>query len=78
MSSRIERFLGDGIEESFDPELKRAFDVDDNEVPQELKKRKCPLDKEHFRVSMGFTPFRAIFNNGQRLLSSVCNLRCVL
>lgn len=82
--SRIEQFLGNGIEETFDPELKRAFDVDDNEVPQELKKAEnVRLDKEHFRVS-GDGVFYTIQGEGVTmgeptvfLRLHVCNLRCV-
>jgi organic radical activating enzyme len=84
MSSRIEQFLGDGIQESFDPELKRAFEFDDNIVPAELRKpENVRLSPDSFRVS-GDGVFYTIQGEGATmgeptvfLRLHVCNLRCV-
>lgn len=83
-SERISNMLGDGIEETLDPELKRAFEFDNNEVDPSLKKPEAVrLDKEHFRVS-GDCVFYTLQGEGKTmglpsvfLRLHVCNLRCV-
>lgn len=83
-SERIASLLGDGIEETLDPELKRAFEFDDNEVDSSLKRAEnVKLDREHFRVS-GDGVFYTIQGEGKTmglpcvfLRLHVCNLRCV-
>jgi organic radical activating enzyme len=83
-SERINQLLGDGIEETLDPELKRSFEFDDNEVPKEIMKpENVRLDKDHFRVS-GDGVFYTIQGEGKTmgmpcvfLRLHVCNLRCV-
>lgn len=84
MSKRIDQFLGDGIQESFDPELKRAFEFDDNTVDPALRKAEnVRLDKDFFRVS-GDGVFYTVQGEGPTmgeptvfLRLHVCNLRCV-
>ena len=45
-------FLGEGMMENFDPELKRAFDVADDEVPAELKNPdKLKIKEGCFKIS---------------------------
>lgn len=81
---RIRDYLGDGIELTMDPELKRAFDFEDNEVPKELRNpENVRLSKESFRVS-GDGVFYTIQGEGPSmgepavfLRLHVCNLRCV-
>lgn len=83
-SERIENLLGDGIEETLDPELKRAFEFDDNQVAPELKKSEnVRLLPDKFRVS-GDGVFYTIQGEGMTmgmpcvfLRLHVCNLQCV-
>jgi hypothetical protein len=64
MTERIKQFLGDGIEESFDEELKRAFDFDNNEVDPSLRiPENVRLEKGFFRVS-GDSVFYTIQGEG--------------
>lgn len=84
MTERIKQFLGDGIEESFDEELKRAFDFDNNEVDPSLRiPENVRLEKGFFRVS-GDSVFYTVQGEGPSmgeptvfLRLHVCNLRCV-
>jgi len=81
---QIRDFLGEGIELTMDPELKRAFDFEDNQVPKELRNpENVRLNKESFRVS-GDGVFYTIQGEGLSmgepavfLRLHVCNLRCV-
>lgn len=76
--------MGEGVVETFDPGLKRAFDVADNEIPKELRDpKKVQFQKDMLKVSgddifytlQGEGPtmgFPAIF-----LRLKICNLACV-
>lgn len=72
------------IIESFDPELKRAFDVADNEIPAEIRKpENVKLIKGKFRLS-GDGVFYTIQGEGKSMGEPivfirlhVCNLCCV-
>ncbi len=75
--------LGDGVEETLDPELKRAFDFADNTVPDELKDpAKLKRKPNEFLVS-GDGVFYTLQGEGVTmgmpcvfLRLHVCNLRC--
>lgn len=83
-SERIKQYLGDGIEQSLDDDLKRSFDFDDNEVDPALRvPENVRLEKGLFRVS-GDGVFYTIQGEGPSmgeptvfLRLHVCNLRCV-
>ena len=83
-SKRITQYLGDGIEQSFDDDLKRAFDFDDNTVDPALRiPENVRLEQGVLRVS-GDGVFYTIQGEGPSmgeptvfLRLHVCNLRCV-
>ncbi len=83
-SERIKKFLGDGIEQSLDEDLKRAFEFDDNEVDPSLRiPENVRLAKDYLRVS-GDGVFYTIQGEGPSmgeptvfLRLHICNLRCV-
>lgn len=83
-SERITNLLGDGIEETLDPELKRSFELDNSTVPPELMVAdNVRLEKGKFRVS-GDCVFYTLQGEGKTmgmpcvfLRLHVCNLRCV-
>lgn len=75
--------MGGGVVESFDPELKRAFDVADNEVPASLK----DPEKLHFKEGQlklsGDGVFYTLQGEGPTMgepatfvRTHICNLRC--
>lgn len=76
--------LGEGIVETFDPGLKRAFDVADNEVPKELRDpKKLQMLEGMFKIS-GDGVFYTLQGEGPTmgepatfLRLHICNLRCV-
>ena len=82
--SKIIEEYGGGIKESFDPELLRAFDVADQEVPAELRKpENVRLSPDKLRLS-GDAVFYTIQGEGITMGEPsvfvrlhVCNLRCV-
>jgi organic radical activating enzyme len=73
-----------GIQESFDAELLRSFDVEDNAIPTELiNPDKVKLNKDKFRLS-GDGVFYTIQGEGITMgmpsifvRLHICNLRCV-
>lgn len=76
--------LGAGVTESFDPELKRAFDVADNEVPKELRDPEKLKFKEGEIKLSGDGIFYTLQGEGPTmgepatfLRTHICNLRCV-
>lgn len=76
--------LGDGVMESFDPELRRAFDVADNKVDPALKDpEKLRFQAGKLKVS-GDGVFYTLQGEGQTMgepcvfiRTHICNLRCV-
>ena len=77
-------FLGEGMMQNFDPELKRAFDIADNTVPAELRDpKKLQIQKDCFKVS-GDGVFYTVQGEGPTmgrpttfLRLHICNLACV-
>jgi organic radical activating enzyme len=75
--------MGEGVVESFDPELKRAFDVADNEVPAHLKDpEKLRFKDGHMKLS-GDGIFYTLQGEGPTMgepatfvRTHICNLRC--
>lgn len=76
--------LGDGVVENLDPELRRAFDFADSDVPAELKDPKKLQQKEGHLIVSGDGVFYTLQGEGPTmgmpcvfLRLHICNLRCV-
>jgi len=80
---RVIKEYGGGIQDSFDPELLRAFDVADQEIPAELRNpANVRLSPDKLRLS-GDGIFYTVQGEGKSmgepvvfLRSHICNLRC--
>ena len=84
ITKRVKDLVGEGIEETFDPELKRAFEFDNNKVDKKLQKTdNVKLVPNKFRVS-GDSVFYTLQGEGETMgrpivfiRLHVCNLKCV-
>ena len=80
---RVIKEYGGGIQDSFDPELLRAFDIADKEIDENLRKpENVRLSLDKIRLS-GDGIFGTIQGEGKSmgepvvfLRTHICNLRC--